>query len=85
MSIRRIPLRVGEIILATVRRRLTEQRILLSLKGYSVVAEPEYPVSLGDSIRVQVLSIFPRIRLRLLSAPPASGTRSPDRPVDLQT
>ncbi|MBU1921483.1 hypothetical protein KKG66_11600 [bacterium] len=85
MSIRRIPLRVGEILLATVRRKLTRQRVLITLKGQSLVAEPEYPVSPGDQIEVQVLSIFPRIRLRLLPGATPPKPSQPDLPMDLHT
>jgi hypothetical protein len=79
-----LPLRVGEVLPATVKRKLTQTRVLISLKGRTLVAEPEYAVVPGDEIQVQVLTIFPRIRLRLLQNPPASG---PVRsfPLDLQT
>ncbi len=59
-------LRVGETLAATVRRKLSSNRVLISLKGHTLVAEPEHDVSPGDEINVQVLSIFPRIRLRIL-------------------
>jgi len=85
LSIRRIPLRVGEILLATVRRKLTSQRVLITLKGQSLVAEPEHPVSPGDKIEVQVLSIFPRIRLRLMPGTPPLRNSQPDLPMDLHT
>jgi hypothetical protein len=70
---------------ATVRRKLSESRVLIKLKGQSLVAEPEHPVAPGDNIEVQVLSIFPRIRLRLLHGGPASSKRANPIPVDLQT
>jgi hypothetical protein len=80
-----MPLSVGEVLSATVRRKLSPHRVLISLKGHTLVAEPEHEVSPGDEIIVQVLSIFPRIRLRLLPAmpPPSSGRRRP--PLDLHT
>ena len=84
MAILRMPLRVGEVLSATVRRKLSPHRVLISLKGHTLVAEPEHDVSPGDEIVVQVLTIFPRIRLRLLPAlPPAGRTRRP--PLDLHT
>jgi hypothetical protein len=80
-----MPLRVGEVLSATVRRQLSPHRVLISLKGHTLVAEPENDVSPGDEIIVQVLTIFPRIRLRLLPAlpSPASPRRRP--PLDLHT
>ena len=85
MTILRIPMRVGEVLSATVRRKLSPNRVLISLKGHTLVAEPEYDVSPGDEIAVQVLTIFPRIRLRVLSSPLTveSGRRRP--PLDLHT
>jgi hypothetical protein len=58
---------------------------LITLKGQSLVAEPEYPVSPGDQILVQVLSIFPRIRLRLKPGSVPSNQAPPDLPMDLHT
>lgn len=85
MAILRMPLRVGEVISATVRRKLTPNRVLISFKGHTLVAEPEHDVSPGDEIIVQVLSIFPRIRLRLLPAIPQPGTSRRRPPLDLHT
>jgi hypothetical protein len=79
-----MPLRVGEILSATVRRKLSPQRVLISLKGHTLVAEPEHDVAPGDEIIVQVLTIFPRIRLRLLPALPTPG-RMRRPPLDLHT
>ena len=84
MAILRIPLRVGEIISATVKRKITDERVLISLKGHTLVAEPEQRVMPGDEIKVQVLAVFPRIRLRLLPAPPLGGI-SHQTPLDLHT
>ena len=87
MSIVRVPLRVGELLSATVRRKLTDRRVLISLKGHTLVAEPEQDVAPGDEIIVQVLAVFPRIRLRLLpslqAAAMAANRRRP--PLDLLT
>jgi len=84
LAILRMPLRVGEVLSATVRRQLSPHRVLISLKGHTLVAEPEHDVAPGDEIIVQVLTIFPRIRLRLLPALPTPGrTRRP--PLDLHT
>ncbi len=84
MPLLRIPLRVGETLSATVRRKLGPNRVLISLKGYSMVAEPEQDVIPGDEIVVQVLAVFPRVRLRLLPSPPPGDTPySP--PLDLRT
>ena len=85
MAILRMPLRVGEILRATVRRKLSSHRVLISLKGHTLVAEPEHEVSPGDEIVVQVLTIFPRIRLRLLPAVPAAGAGHRRPPLDLHT
>lgn len=84
MAILRMPLRVGEVVSATVRRKLSPSRVLIAFKGYTLVAEPEYDVSPGDEITVQVLTIFPRIRLRLLTSAPLA---QPHRrfPLDLHT
>jgi hypothetical protein len=82
----RIPLRVGEILSASVRRKLSASRVLINLKGHTLVAEPEQDMSPGDEILVQVLTIFPRIRLRFMPSfpPPATGNhRQP--PLDLHT
>jgi hypothetical protein len=81
----RLPMRVGEVLSATVRRKLSPNRVLISLKGHTLVAEPEYDVSPGDEISVQVLTIFPRIRLRVLTSPLTAdaGRRRP--PLDLHT
>ncbi len=76
MSTLRIALRVGEILSATVRRKLTTNRILICLKGHSLVAEPEYDVAVGEEIRVQVLTTFPRIRLRVIQSTVARGVSS---------
>jgi hypothetical protein len=84
LSILRIPLRVGEIVSATVKRKVTNERVLISLKGHVLVAEPEQDVMPGDEIKVQVLAVFPRIRLRLLPSPPLGG-RSTQPPLDLHT
>ncbi len=77
MSTLRDPLRVGEVLAATVRRKLNTNRVLISLKGHALVAEPERDVTPGDEIQVQVLSIFPRIRLRVIagSTPSLNGSR----------
>ncbi len=84
MAILRIPLRVGETLAATVRRKLAPNRVLISLKGHVLVAEPEQEVFPGDQINVQVLAVFPRIRLRLL--PPSHPTDMPPQPpLDLRT
>jgi hypothetical protein len=80
-----MPLRVGEVLSATVRRKLSPHRVLISLKGHILVAEPEHDVAPGDEITVQVLTIFPRIRLRLLPALPSSASPRPRPPLDLHT
>lgn len=85
MSILRMPLRVGEVVCATVRRKLAPHRVLISLKGHTLVAEPEREVSPGDEIQVKVLSVFPRIRLRLLTSPPPAQLRPSGPPLDLRT
>jgi hypothetical protein len=85
LAILRMPLRVGEVVSAVVRRKLSPNRVLISLKGHTLVAEPEYEVSPGDEIQVQVLTIFPRIRLRLLTAPQAVLVRGQRHPLDLRT
>lgn len=85
MAIVRLPMRVGEVLSATVRRKLTENRVLISLKGHTLVADPEYAVSPGDEITVQVLTIFPRIRLRVLSSPLVSDPKRRWPPLDLHT
>lgn len=85
MSSQNIPLRVGEIITAKVRRKLTTSRVMIDLKGRLLVADPERPVSVGDPITVQVISISPRIRLRLLNPPVTSPTAIAQLPVDLRT
>ncbi len=78
-------MRVGEVLSATVRRKLSSNRVLISLKGHTLVAEPEHDVSPGDEISVQVLTISPRIRLRVLSSPlMASDGRGRPR-LDLRT
>lgn len=81
----RMPLRVGEVLQAIVRRKLSANRVLITLKGHALVAEPERDVAPGEEIQVQVLAVFPRIRLRLLATPP--GTRVPPSqpPLDLHT
>ena len=87
MSHVRMPLRVGEVLPAIVRRKLSISRVLISLKGHTLVAEPEREVVPGDEILVQVLAIFPRIRLRLLNsaALPSAQARARKTPLDLQT
>jgi hypothetical protein len=80
-----MPLRVGEVLSATVRRQLSPHRVLISLKGHTLVAEPEHEVSPGDEIIVQVLTIFPRIRLRLLPALPSPTAQRRRPPLDLHT
>jgi hypothetical protein len=85
LAIVRLPLRVGEVLSATVRRKLSSNRVLISLKGNTLVAEPENDVSPGDEIQVQVLSIFPRIRLRLLPANTLVSPTRPRPPLDLHT
>ncbi|MCB9365992.1 MAG: hypothetical protein H6508_02220 [Calditrichaeota bacterium] len=77
------PLRVGEVITAKVHRKLATNRVMIDLKGRLLVADPEHPVSVGDMISVQVLAIAPRIRLRLLTPPPARPTGP--LPLDLRT
>ncbi|MCB1059348.1 MAG: hypothetical protein KDB65_03880 [Calditrichaeota bacterium] len=83
MSHQNIPLRVGEIVTAKVRRKLSSTRVMIDLKGRVLVADPEQPVSVGDPITVQVLAISPRIRLRLL--PPPQGSTNQPFPLDLRT
>jgi len=85
LAILRMPLRVGEVLSATVRRKLSPHRVLISLKGHTLVAEPEHEVSPGDEIIVQVLTIFPRIRLRLLPALPSPAAQRRRPPLDLHT
>ncbi|MBK6766395.1 MAG: hypothetical protein IPG71_08780 [bacterium] len=85
MSSQSIPLRVGEIITAKVRRKLASSRVMIDLKGRLLVADPEQPVSVGDPIVVQVIAIAPRIRLRLLPAPPTPLPSTAGLPVDLRT
>ena len=67
MSPLQIPLHVGEILSAVVRRKLSSNRVLISLKGRTLVAEPEREVVPGEEIPVQVLAIAPRIRLRVIA------------------
>jgi hypothetical protein len=62
-----IPLHVGEVLSAIVRRKLSSNRVLISLKGRTLVAEPERDVAPGEEIPVQVLATAPRIRLRVMS------------------
>lgn len=83
MSHQNIPLRVGEVVTAKVRRKLSSSRVMIDLKGRVLVADPEQSVSVGDPITVQVLAISPRIRLRLLPQPPGSVAHS--FPLDLRT
>lgn len=78
-----VPLRVGEIVTARVRRKLSETRVMIDLKGRMLVADPEQTVSVGDPITVQVLAISPRIRLRLLTPPQTAPASS--FPLDLRT
>ena len=81
-----VPLRVGEVLTAKVKRYLSTRRVLITLKGHLLVAEPERAVTPGEPITVQVLSIFPRIHLRHLVT--KDGTETPprtDTPLDLQT
>ena len=85
MAILRMPLRVGEILSATVRRKLSPDRVLISLKGHTLVAEPEHDVAPGEEISVQVLTISPRIRLRLLTPTQVQATSAYRRPLDLRT
>ena len=80
-----MPMRVGEVLSATVRRKLSENRVLISLKGHTLVAEPEHDVHPGDEITVQVLTIIPRIRLRMLSSPLVAETKRGRPPLDLHT
>ena len=81
-----IPLRVGEVLTAKVKRCLGQRRVLIALKGHLIVAEPERAVTPGEPIEVQVLSIFPRIYLRHLSSTDTAETSPPeDSPLDLQT
>lgn len=76
MSPLRNPLRVGEILSATVRRKLTANRVIISLKGRTLVAEPDRDVVPGEEIPVQVLATVPRIRLRLIvTSSIANGAR----------
>ncbi|MCC6477532.1 hypothetical protein IT157_10805 [bacterium] len=83
MSFQSIPLRVGEILAAKVRRKLASNRVMIELKGRMMVADPDQAVNVGDYISVQVIAISPRIRLRLLP-PPQTATNQP-LPVDLRT
>lgn len=83
MSHQLVPLRVGEIVTAKVRRKLTTSRVIIDLKGRMLVADPEQPVSVGDPITVQVLAIAPRIRLRLITPPTQAPAAS--FPIDLRT
>ena len=81
-----VPLRVGEVLTAKVKRYLSTRRVLITLKGHLLVAEPERAVTPGEPITVQVLSIFPRIHLRHLSAEDAAeAPPHADPPLDLQT
>jgi hypothetical protein len=85
VSIQRIPLRVGEILSATVKRKLAENRVVINLKGHTLVADPEQSINPGDEILVQVLTIFPRIRLRFLPSMPTLQSNSRQTPLDLHT
>ncbi len=67
MTTFQITLHVGEVVSATVRRKLSANRVLISLKGRALVAEPDREVCLGEQIPVQVLATAPRIRLRVIS------------------
>lgn len=81
-----IPLRVGEVLVAKVKRVLGPNRMLITLKGHLLVAESERAVVPGEPITVQVLSIFPRIHLRHLFGPNAEQASSrTGPPLDLQT
>jgi hypothetical protein len=83
---RPIPLRVGEILTASVKRHLGPRRVLITLKGHLLVAESERTVAPGDPITVQVLSIFPRIHLRhFFPEERDQMTRGDTFPLDLQT
>lgn len=81
-----VPLCVGEVLTAKVKRYLSTRRVLITLKGHLLVAEPERTVTPGEPITVQVLSIFPRIHLRHLTTEDTAGARSHrNPPLDLQT
>jgi len=83
---RPVPLRVGEILTANVKRHLGPRRALITLKGHLLVAESDRGVAPGEPITVQVLSIFPRIHLRHVSADEVTQMMTgPDIPLDLQT
>lgn len=62
-----IPMHVGEILTAKVKRLLGPKRMLITLKDHLLVAETGRAVTPGEPITVQVLSIFPRIHLRHLT------------------
>ncbi|MBU1707794.1 hypothetical protein KKB28_07765 [bacterium] len=77
-----IPMHVGEILTAKVKRLLGPKRMLIALKGHLLVAEIERSVTPGEPITVQVLSIFPRIHLRHLTE--AATPSKMESPLDVQ-
>lgn len=85
MAILRIPLRVGEVLSATVRRKLDNGRVVISFKGHTLVVEPEGEVSAGDKFLVRVVSICPRPRLHQLPAARRTNPRSVPVPEQTET
>ena len=60
------PLRIGDIATAKVVRKITDFRFFVDLKGYTLVCDSDTALNLGDEIQTQVLSIFPRVRIKIL-------------------
>ena len=71
-------LSIGEILTAGVIEKLSDQNILISLKGINIPANSEVNLNAGDTIRVKVESLNPQVILRIIGEKDLEGTRVAD-------
>ena len=57
---------IGEILEAGVVEKLSDRRILITLKGVNLSADSEVTLNAGDKIRIKVESLHPQVILRIL-------------------
>ena len=71
-------LSVGEILEAGVIEKVSNQKILITLKGINLPANCEVDLNAGDTIRVKVESLNPQVILRIVGRGDLEESRATD-------
>lgn len=77
-------LRIGQVMNGRVVRTFNEEKILIRLMGFTVVAKSAVPLRRGERVTVSVKDLTPMIHLKLAPAQTPSGNEQPDYTMILQ-